>query len=154
MRHPAERLGIRAALGFYLAALLWLTLGVLPGLGSGAGCNLEPGRTIGVFLSIGGFLFVWNVLGNIVAFVPLGLALRAGVVGPPWRLRWVLAAGAGLSLLIEVLQYHGGQRVADVDDVILNAVGTLSGAVLWDLVALVAAAVGRERGVAANARVG
>ncbi len=126
----------------YLLALLWLTLGVVPGMAAGSGCNLRPGRTIAACFAVGGFIFVWNVIGNVAAFVPLGFALRGGLAGRPWRLRWVLLAGVGLSLLIEALQYYGGVRVADVDDVILNAAGALAGGVLWDMLALAKAAAG------------
>jgi glycopeptide antibiotics resistance protein len=144
---------MRAGLALYLAALLWLTLAAFPDLGTARGVNLEPGRTIVACARIGGLLFVRNVVGNVVAFVPLGIALRAGVVGPPRRLRGALAAGAGFSLFIEVMQYRGGVRVADVDDVILNAAGALAGALLVDLAGVVAA-LARDRGVAADGRVG
>lgn len=136
-QQQAGQLGTWLAFVLYLSALLWLTLGAVPGVSGGAGCNLEPGRTIAACFSVGGFTFVWNVLGNIAAFVPLGAALRGGLLGRSWRLRWVLLAGAGLSLLIEGLQYRGGVRVADIDDVILNAAGALAGGVLWDILAFV-----------------
>jgi glycopeptide antibiotics resistance protein len=154
VRDAAERLGVRAGLGLYLVALLWLTLAAYPDAGAGAR-NLVPGRTIAACAAAGGGLFVWNVVGNVAAFVPLGLALRGGAVGRRWRLRWALAAGAGLSLLIEALQYRGGRRVADVDDVLLNALGALLGAALLDLAAgLAAVARERHRAVAAGGRVG
>lgn len=153
MRHPAERLVARAGLGLYLTMLLWLTLAAFPSVGAGRLYNLEPGRTIAACARIGGFLFVWNIAGNLVAFLPLGIALRGGVVGRAWRLRRVLAAGAALSLFIEAMQFVGGLRVADVDDVILNALGTVAGAVLVDVAGWVAAAP-RGRSVAAEGRVG
>ena len=66
-----------------------------------------------------------NLLGNIVLFTPLGflavLALRKS-------LAVILGLGAALSLLIETTQFVLGDRWSDIDDVLLNATGTLLGA--------------------------
>ena len=88
--------------------------------------NLVPFRTIAYDLRVGGRDFYVNFVGNIVAFVPLGLL-------PPFisrrRLSWVgvAAAGALFSAAIEGSQFLLGTRVTDVDDVLLNATGTLIG---------------------------
>jgi len=73
---------------------------------------------------------VLNFWGNIVAFVPVGvLALLA--IARRRRLAWflALAGGTALSATLEVAQYAVG-RSADIDDVILNAVGTGCGVAL------------------------
>lgn len=78
----------------------------------------------------------YNVVGNIVWFVPLGLAL-AMVFRPfcyPW---WVLLAGLALSCTIEGLQYLFYTGITDVDDVIFNALGALLGWLLYGLWRLV-----------------
>ncbi len=67
-----------------------------------------------------------NFLGNIVAFVPMGL------IPPLIRRRptsaWQVAIfGFSLSLAIESGQCVSGRRVCDVDDLILNTAGTVLG---------------------------
>ena len=54
----------------------------------------------------------------------LGLAIADRLRANGWR---VLLAGAGLSLGIEIAQYLLGTGYADVDDVLLNALGALAG---------------------------
>jgi glycopeptide antibiotics resistance protein len=74
----------------------------------------------------GGWGFVVNFLGNIVAFLPIGSL-------PPliWHRRvtiWQIAfLSLGVSLAIETGQYVSGRRVPDVDDLILNTVGGVLG---------------------------
>ena len=79
-----------------------------------------------------------DVLGNVAVFVPFGAALAvATLLGRPKRrkgrkfwLWWLAVTGAGLlfSLFIEIAQLAIPSRVTDVDDVILNTLGTGSGA--------------------------
>lgn len=87
-----------------------------------------------------GYLFI-DVLGNVAVFVPFGAALakatllrsRKGKRDGFWR--WwlkVSLVGFALSLFIEIGQLAIPGRVTDVDDVILNTVGTALGAlIVW-----------------------
>lgn len=75
-----------------------------------------------------------QVAANVMLFVPLGLILR-GLLR--WDVLSSLIVGMGLSLLIEVTQFTGawglypcGVRIADVEDVMANALGTGLGALL------------------------
>jgi len=109
----------------YLALLLFLTMAPPMRL-RGETLNIIPFNSIIAGIRRGGWLFRVNVLGNILAFVPFGLLL------PSWLSRFrsatnVVLAGAALSIAIELLQWWGGTRVADVDDVILNTLGALLG---------------------------
>lgn len=88
--------------------------------------NLLPFRTILLSLRQGGSPFYVNVLGNVAAFMPLGLLV------PFTRPRlWSAANIARMSLLvslsIELIQHLFTARVADIDDVLLNVVGALVG---------------------------
>jgi glycopeptide antibiotics resistance protein len=88
--------------------------------------NLVPFRTISEDWQVGGKEFVVNFLGNLVAFMPMG------IVPPLVRTRrtraWQVALfSLVLSLTIEGGQYASGRRVADVDDLILNTLGGLLG---------------------------
>lgn len=72
-------------------------------------------------------LQVWlNPLLNIAMFVPLGVFLPLAAK-PFRRWYWMLAAGAGTSLIIEVTQYILGRGQADVDDLICNTLGAMLG---------------------------
>jgi glycopeptide antibiotics resistance protein len=88
--------------------------------------NLVPFNSIIGDWRKGGREFVVNFLGNIVAFVPIGMipqlarTRRAGA--------WHAALfSLSLSALIEGVQYATGRRVADVDDLILNTSGGVLG---------------------------
>lgn len=67
-----------------------------------------------------------NPLLNIAMFLPLGLLLP--LAAKPFR-RWyrTLAAGAGVSLLIEAIQYILRRGQADVDDLLCNTLGAVLG---------------------------
>jgi glycopeptide antibiotics resistance protein len=113
-----------ALLGAYLVALFDLTL--FQWRQPIHGLNLIPFATISVDLWRGGHGLVVNVLGNLAAFVPLGFLVP--ILRPGWgSLGRIAPIGAGLSLMIEALQYITGGRVADVDDVILDTLGAMLG---------------------------
>lgn len=67
-----------------------------------------------------------NLFGNTAMFIPVGVV---------WPLvfrrldthKKVIAAGAGLSLCIEILQLPFFDRISDIDDLILNSLGYLMG---------------------------
>ena len=74
----------------------------------------------------GGWGFVVNFLGNLVAFLPMGL------LPPLIRERrtalWQVALfSLSISFAIEAGQYVSGRRVPDVDDLILNTLGGVLG---------------------------
>jgi glycopeptide antibiotics resistance protein len=94
--------------------------------------NFVPFRSIIDDWYHGGWPFVINFVGNIVAFVPMGL-LPPLIFKRPTKLWEVLVFTFSLSLLIEGGQLISGRRVPDVDDLILNVLGGLLGylLVLW-----------------------
>lgn len=72
-------------------------------------------------------LQVWlNPLLNIAMFLPLGVLLPLSVKRfQQWY--WMLAVGAGMSLVIEGLQHFLSRGQADVDDLICNTLGAMLG---------------------------
>jgi glycopeptide antibiotics resistance protein len=111
----------------YLIFLLDIALFQFPGAHPKA--NLVPFRSIIRDWTIGGWPFVINFVGNIVAFLPMGL-LPPFIFERRVRLWHVILLNFGLSLFIEGGQLVSGRRVPDVDDLILNTVGGLLGYLL------------------------
>lgn len=120
--------GIKRLLGIaYIAALVQIT--VIRG-----GVNwqdvLSPSRDLPqlvplktTIMMLGGSLWnlIYNVVGNLIWFVPLGLLLGKG------RALRALLLGAALSACIECSQFLLMTGLPDVDDVIFNALGSLIG---------------------------
>ncbi|SHO46924.1 VanZ family protein [Anaerocolumna xylanovorans] len=66
-----------------------------------------------------------NFWGNIALFIPLGIFLVL-LFNHCQKFLFTLLTGAGISLLIELLQLFG-IRAADIDDILLNTAGTILG---------------------------
>ncbi|MEJ5997867.1 VanZ family protein [Corynebacterium sp. H130] len=93
--------------------------------------QLVPFNDFVAATSIFGPLF--NAVGNVVLFVPLGLLAYQQLRD----VRRTVALGLVLSLCIEVLQYVFALGISDTDDLVLNTCGALVGALLarfvpWD----------------------
>ena len=73
---------------------------------------------------------VWNVAGNIAMFIPSGIVLPVAYkkLNNFWK---VVAAGALISLCIEILQLPFASRASDVDDLILNILGVVIGYAIY-----------------------
>jgi glycopeptide antibiotics resistance protein len=88
--------------------------------------NVVPLRSIIDDWRKGGRGFVVNFLGNIAAFMPIGMIPH--LARPRRAGAWHAALfSLSLSLLIEGVQYATGRRIADVDDLILNTSGGVLG---------------------------
>lgn len=102
--------------------------------------NLVPGRTVALFvreircLGPGTWHALINLAGNVLMFVPLGFFLPA--IWPKLRhlLPFSLLVLACL-FLIESLQLFTLLGSFDVDDILLNFIGSLFGFVFWLLTA-------------------
>ena len=66
--------------------------------------------------------FIVNIFGNIILFVPFGFILTSIK-----RSKKVILIGLFLSVSIEVVQFMMSLRTSDIDDVILNTIGTYIG---------------------------
>ncbi|MES9682703.1 hypothetical protein CN514_24420 [Bacillus sp. AFS001701] len=66
--------------------------------------------------------FIVNIFGNIILFVPFGFILTSIK-----RSKKVILMGLFLSVSIEVVQFMMSLRTSDIDDVILNTIGTYIG---------------------------
>ena len=95
--------------------------------------NLQPLVTLRLLTPWAQF---YNVVGNIVWFVPLGLALPQ--VFPRCRFGRTVLLGLMLSLTIEGMQYLFYTGISDVDDVIFNTLGAAIGWLIYLLGRLIA----------------
>ena len=96
--------------------------------------NLIPFEEISRFLehreSLGFGAVFMNLAGNIIGFVPVGFIFP--VIDRKFTGFFAtLAQGVGLSALVEILQLLTRLGICDVDDIILNTVGTAIGYVLF-----------------------
>lgn len=131
-------------------AILFFALAANPGVGGGvATLNLKPfirqaPAVACVVQRCSNFqnmfwLVIINVVGNIVVFVPFGYGLTAAFQRfnanrffPPA----MIALGFLFSLGIELTQLSIPSRITDIDDIILNTLGTIIGLALWYVQAL------------------
>lgn len=115
--------GALMVLGVYLVIIFSVTVSPVYGFSGKINpdqINLIPGQ---VFR--GASVNNLNLIGNFVMFLPLGFLLP--VVSKRFRVLWkTMLGGAGLSILIEFSQLWNG-RGTDIDDVILNTMGSVVG---------------------------
>ena len=78
------------------------------------------------------WLIIKNVLGNVVLFFPLGFLLPV-VYKPMRNFRICFVISFGTSLLIEICQYEFAERIFDVDDILLNTVGSIIGWLIFKI---------------------
>ena len=78
-----------------------------------------------------------NFVGNTTMFIPIGIIWPC-VFKELNTHKKVIAAGAGFSLCIEILQLPFFDRVSDVDDLILNTLGFATGYGIYLLVKKIA----------------
>lgn len=126
--------GLVLILLVYAAALFKI---VLAKYGFAAGLrelNLAPLRFLQGDATVDTSVVLKNVLGNIALFIPLGVLVPALSRRP--RFWETLLCGVLLSLCFEALQYAFSWGASDIDDLILNTLGTLVGAGIYFLLFL------------------
>lgn len=105
--------------GAYIAAVLWITL--FSRIGEGYRSFLLPFYSYVEILK-GNRQFLFENIGNVILFIPLGVALKCGGV------KDVKKAGFFTSLLIEALQFTFALGTFECDDLIHNTLGAVIGA--------------------------
>ncbi len=91
--------------------------------------NLIPFKEIFRF-EIGSKMFIKNVLGNILLFLPYGFYLSYFM--KLQKVKYVFAFSLFVSIAVEIVQFRIG-RVFDIDDIILNIIGGILGYYLYQL---------------------
>ncbi|ALC84360.1 MULTISPECIES: VanZ family protein [Bacillus] len=90
--------------------------------------NLIPFRTISnyLFADINLNIIIENLVGNILAFCPLGILLPF-LSNRFHKWRTILLSGLAVSLFYEIIQFTTALGSFDVDDLILNVTGAALG---------------------------
>jgi glycopeptide antibiotics resistance protein len=125
-------------LALWLAAGLLLTLApVVPPPGLVVRPNVEPLHTIAIYLAnLDSPFWVRQFVGNLLLLLPVGLLAPIAIPALDGWIR-VLVVGFALSVAIELAQLWIPNRMADVDDVLLNVTGALAGYAVLNLARLV-----------------
>lgn len=106
--------------------------------------NLIPIQNIQRYINAAPRLFLRNILGNVVAFIPFGFCLKV-ITAEKIRLPIAVAACLGITLTFETLQMLFKVGIFDVDDILLNFIGGMIGLGVWYLLHWVIRKLCRER---------
>ncbi|TGE34926.1 VanZ family protein [Desulfosporosinus fructosivorans] len=122
----------------YITVLAWeLFLGKYRSHGGSRRYNLEPLKTIVGYIknyeSFGVSILLINLVGNIVAFMPMGFLLPL-VFKRTERLIVIMLIALLTSITAEVCQYIFNVGGLDIDDVLLNTIGGVLGYLIYKLV--------------------
>lgn len=95
------------------------------------GLNLIPFRFVIDYLSGDSSLSIilYNLFGNIAIFIPLGILIKVFLSNKTCK--QVVLIGGSISLFIELTQAVIGLGIGDIDDLIMNMLGTLLGVILY-----------------------
>ena len=116
---------LTALLGVAVGLILWVTI-LSRGKVIGVQVPFRPFNALVTFMQdMQNGRISMNFIGNIILFIPVGVLLPM-VMGweQPWK---TMATGTGFSLLIEGIQFITAKGCFDLDDVLLNCVGTIIG---------------------------
>ncbi len=110
---------------------IWLlfTLLTFTDLNVNSGINIIPFSEI-LRYEIGTKMFYYNVIGNIIIFIPFGYLISSYI--NPKRIWGIIITSLGTSSIVEFVQLQIG-RSFDIDDIILNIVGAIIGYLLYKL---------------------
>lgn len=92
-----------------------------------SGLNLIPFKEMTRY-SIGSKSFFYNVIGNIILFIPFGYFVSDYLKAK--KISHILITSTIISLTAELIQYKIG-RAFDVDDIILNVLGSIIGFMVY-----------------------
>ena len=127
-------------IGLFIIYILYLVYLTLFAYNYGRGninrsLNIIPFKTIVYFLSanLSYKIKIINIIGNIAAFVPMGVLLP--IIKNNIGIKKIVIIGLIGTVSIEVIQYITGVGASDVDDVILNVLGTVFGYLIYYLTA-------------------
>lgn len=107
----------------YVAFILLVTL-IIREIGSGRKLAWTPLWSWKIVLQYHDFQLLWQILLNILLFMPLGVLLA---LKRTWRAKTIVLTGFGLSLCIELCQLVFRLGVFEWDDILHNGSGCVLG---------------------------
>ena len=110
----------------YLLLLYYLLLSTE---NASSGLNLTPFKEITRY-PLGSTQFFFNVIGNIVLFLPFGFFVSDFIKAK--KTHQILIVSTLISLTAELIQFKIG-RAFDIDDIILNVIGAILGFLCYKL---------------------
>ncbi len=120
-------------------ALVWALLIVYASLYPFTGWRWPPGQNMATLarLPSTGWLYVFDIWINFLGYLPIGALLLLAARRSGWRLGNALLLAvllpAGLSYVCEVLQHFVPRRVPAIEDLTMNSIGGVAGALLAQL---------------------
>lgn len=112
---------------FIVYVLLLFQLLTSTEMNTNSGLNIVPFTEIFRY-EMGSKLFIFNVIGNIVVFIPFGYFVSGYVKAN--KVSHILFISVITSLTVELVQLQIG-RSFDIDDILLNVVGSIIGFLLF-----------------------
>lgn len=112
---------------FIVYVLLLFQLLTSTEMNTNSGLNIVPFTEIFRY-EMGSKLFIFNVIGNIVVFIPFGYFVSSYVKAN--KVSHILFISVITSLTVELVQLQIG-RSFDIDDILLNVVGSIIGFLLF-----------------------
>lgn len=112
---------------FIVYVLLLFQLLTSTEMNANSGLNLVPFTEIFRY-EVGSKLFIFNVIGNIIIFIPFGYFVSGYVKAS--KVSHILFISVITSLTVELVQLQIG-RSFDIDDIMLNVVGSIIGFLLF-----------------------
>lgn len=114
-------------MALWFGCVLWITVfraGFWPPNWFGGEINLRPLQMYQELLSYGNWSFIcYNLFGNILIFAPLGYLMR----GNGDTLSRTALVGLFFTFVVEGLQFVFATGLSDIDDLVLNTAGAVSG---------------------------
>ena len=130
LQNHKERFCLHKEVSYLVSILyIWLLFEILTTTeyNPTSGFNLIPFKEI-MRYKVGTTMFNYNVLGNILIFIPFGYLI--GEYINPKNIFPVLITGLITSITVEFVQLNIG-RSFDIDDILLNIVGAITGYLLY-----------------------
>ena len=89
-------------------------------------------ETIKMFKDDGMRFALYNVIGNIILFMPLGFFIPL-LFNKKNKISYIVAYGAIISTAIEVIQLQQTYNITDIDDIIFNTLGAILGYLVFNV---------------------
>ena len=99
--------------------------------------NFRPFREIMRYIknyeTVGAWRFLINIVGNVIAFIPFGFLFPFFINRTKGKMLFTVFIGVVFTCAIEFTQLLTKVGIFDVDDIILNAIGVITGYIIFHI---------------------